>query len=360
MKTGFIAILLLLVAFSNPQPARAAFGDRITVSGTNFKAGSDPIWINGANTPWHVWNEFGGKLDAGWWDYHLEQLHKNGINATRVWISCNGETGIDIDAAGHVSGCTARFWKNLDALFKIARQRQVYIDATLISFDHFSDYHRHYQSWRNMLADNRNIDSLVTNYVLPVALRYRDNPWLWSIDLCNEPDWIHELPKCGKLPWDGFQTYVAKAAAAIHSNSPVLVTVGLCMGPKYTARPPGTNILDDQALMVRANGDARARIDFYTPHYYDWMRVLRRNAFYQTPANYGLDTNKPIVLGECRAKGTAQHTIVQDYEAAFTNGWQGVMAWSSNGVDHNGSLADLNFATKAILARHGDLVFPGR
>ena len=33
--------------------AKAAFGDRITVSGTQFMAGGQRIWINGANTPWN-------------------------------------------------------------------------------------------------------------------------------------------------------------------------------------------------------------------------------------------------------------------------------------------------------------------
>jgi hypothetical protein len=103
-----------------------------------------------------------------------------------------------------------------------------------------------------MLTDSGKIDSMVTNYVVPFVVRYRDNPWLWCFDLCNEPDWIYENDRCGKIPWEWFQTYVAKAAAAIHANSQVLVTVGICMGPKYTARPPGTNVVSDEVLQARA------------------------------------------------------------------------------------------------------------
>ncbi len=351
-------IFLMLAWSAGLEPACAAFGDRITVSGTQFKAGPDRIWINGANTPWHVWNEFGGQFDRGWWDNHLRQLHENGINATRVWISCNGEVGININSAGQVSGCTPAFWTNLDSLFQIARQRQVYIKATLISFDHFSNSHQHYLDWRHMLTDSGNIDSLVTNYVVPFVVRYRDNPWLWSIDLCNEPDWIYENEKCGRIPWECVQTYVARAAVAIHANSQILVTVGVCMGPKYTARPPGTNVVSDAALQARVHGDARARLDFYSPHYYDWENVLRGNPFYQTPTAYGLDTNKPIVIGECPAKGTARHTVTEDYEGACANGWQGVMAWTSNGVDSNGGLSELSPATRALRDKQARLVFP--
>ena len=96
-------------ALAGVLSARAGFGDRITISGTEFRAGADRIWINGANTPWHKWNDFGGGFDAAWWDKHFQQLHENGINATRVWISCNGEVGINISANGHVSGCTPKF-----------------------------------------------------------------------------------------------------------------------------------------------------------------------------------------------------------------------------------------------------------
>jgi hypothetical protein len=352
-------VLLIWAGGIGLEPAHAAFGDRITVSGTEFKAGSDRIWINGANTPWHIWNEFGGQFDPAWWDQHLRQLHENGINATRVWISCNGEVGININSNGQVSGCTPAFWNHLDRLFQIARQRQVYIKATLISFDHFSNSHSNHMDWRRMLTDSANIDSLVTNYVVPFVVRYRENPWLWSIDLCNEPDWIYENEKCGRIPWEWIQTYVAKAAVAIHANSQIPVTVGICMGPKYTARPPGTNVVSDAALQARVQGDVRARLDFYSPHYYDWMNKIRGNPFYQTPTAYGLDVTKPIVIGECPAKGTANHTVTQDYEGACENGWQGAMAWTSNGVDKHGGLNEVSPATRAILARYPHLVFPG-
>ncbi len=99
-------------------------------------------------------------------------------------------------------------------------------------------------------------------------------------------------------------------------------------------------------------------LDFYSPHYYEWMKTIRNNPFYQTPAAYGLDTNKPIIIGEIPAKGTSTHTPTHDYKNAFQNGWQGVMAWTSNGVDRSGSLDDVGPATRAFRAAHEQLVFP--
>jgi hypothetical protein len=349
---------VVLAAFAVAQPAAAASGDRIRIAGTEFRAGADRIWINGANTPWHSWDEFGGAYDRSWWDDHFQRLHDSGINATRVWISCDGEAGIQIDSSGHVSGCTPAFWSDLDSLFQIARARRVYIMATLISFDHFSDNHTNYLSWRNMLSSAANVDSMVEHYVAPFAARYKDNPWLWSIDLCNEPDWIHENAKCGKMSWDPIQTYFAKAAEAIHANSKILVTVGFSMAPKYNSSVLRTNVVGDRALQARAGGDAGARLDFYSPHHYNWMAKAYGNPFQMSPTAYGMEAAKPCVIGECSAKGTKGHTTAQDYEAGFRNGWQGAMGWSSDGVDANGDLSNLGPATQEFRNHHERLVFP--
>ena len=89
-----------------------------------------------------------------------------------------------------------------------------------------------------MITDTNNIDSLVANYVVPFVNRYKSNPWLWSIDLCNEPDWVHENANCGRLPWEPLQTYFGRASAAIHANSEILVTVGICHGSQVSLRTP--------------------------------------------------------------------------------------------------------------------------
>jgi hypothetical protein len=349
---AFIAIFGVL-------SAHGGIGDRITISGSEFRAGTNRIWINGANTPWHHWNDFGGGFDTNWWDQQFQKLHDNGINATRVWISCNGEVGIIISPAGHVSGCTPAFWSDLDHLFQIARDRRVYVMATLISFDHFSKTHANHASWRNLITDTNNIDSLVANYVVPFVNRYKNNPWLWSIDLCNEPDWIHENERCGKLPWETVQTYFGRAAAAVHTNSGILVTVGFAMGSKYLSDTHTTNVLDDRALQALAGGDPLAHVDFYSSHYYDWQgRNGHGNPFYLSPVAYGLSGDRPALFGECPAKGTAQHTPAEDYENAYQHGWQGAMGWSSNGVDGNGDLINLGPATRAFRDRHHALVFP--
>jgi len=343
-------------ALAGVLSARAGFGDRITISGSEFRAGADRIWINGANTPWHTWNDFGGGFDPVWWDKHFQQLHETGINATRVWISCNGDVGINIDTNGVVAGCTPAFWSHVDSLLGSAGKHQVYIMATLLSFDHFSEDHTNHARWRKMLTDGGNIDALVAHYVVPFVARYKDNPWLWSIDLCNEPDWIYENAECGKISWDRIQMYVAKAAVAIHTNSRILVTVGIAMGPKYQSGRRGEDVFSDAVLRAKAGGSPLARLDFYSPHHYDWQTRIWGNPFSESPAAYGLDGGKPAMIGECPAKGTAGRSSTQDYEDAYLNGWQGIQGWTSNGVDANGGLEKLGPATRAFRDNHSELV----
>ena len=347
-----LAAVALSIIVGCVSPARAAVGERISVSGTEFRAGDWRIWLNGANTPWHAWNDFGGHYDAAWWDKHFEKLHENGINATRVWISCSGDVGINIDTNGVVTGCRPAFWSDVNKLLESASKHQVYIMATLLSYDHFSEHHANHARWRKMLTDGGNIDALVAHYVVPFVARFKDNPWLWSIDLCNEPDWIHENAGCGRISWDWIQMYVAKAAVAIHTNSGILVTVGIAMGPKYQSGRRGADVFSDALLQAKASGSPLARLDFYSPHHYDWQTRSWGNPFTEPPRAYGLDGAKPAVIGECPAKGTAGRSLMQDYEDAYLNGWQGVLGWTSNGVDANGGLEELGAATRAFRDNH--------
>ena len=66
----------------------------------------------------------------------MVDLKAKGINASFIWISCNGYCQPNIATDGTASAPTATFWKNCDSLFKYAQQNGVYIMATMMSFDH--------------------------------------------------------------------------------------------------------------------------------------------------------------------------------------------------------------------------------
>ncbi|HEX6766958.1 MAG TPA: hypothetical protein VF103_15790 [Polyangiaceae bacterium] len=332
---------------------------RIRVLDGQFNVCGRPIYMNGANTPWHSWNDFGGEYDEAWWSGHYADLHDAGVNSSRVWITCNGEVGIDITPDGEVLGATPAHWENLDSFFAIAEERRIYVMATLMSFDHFKRATSPWQAW---IASDSAIDSYIENYLLPFLDRYGENPYLWSIDLMNEPDWVHEQQH---MDWDRLRAYFARAARAIHENSEVLVTVGMA-SPKYNAPCAGCEpAVTDTQLRNTVDDDA-AYLDFYSPHYYDWVCDVWGNTLHMKPSSTNFPPDKPVTIGEHPAHGTVNcgpgstvdYTLGEDLEAAFSNGLQGTLPWTSNGVDRNGGFSDVSAAASSLRDAHPTLVFP--
>ncbi|MCL2189745.1 MAG: cellulase family glycosylhydrolase [Defluviitaleaceae bacterium] len=332
--------------------------NRITIQGENFMLNGKLVWINGANTPWNVWNDFGGAYDDTWWNTHLAQLHESGANATRVWVNCNNEQGaVLLEEDGTVTGVSPKHWEHLDLFFAAAARNKIYIMATLLSFDHYKDEkgRNEAQRWRNMLACDAAVNSYCEHYVIPFVNRYKSNPYLWSIDLMNEPDWVHENPECGNRPWEDISRLFARAAAAIHENSPILVTVGMA-SPKYQCNGEhyeGNKVSD--AFLQNIYPNPGAYLDFWSPHYYDWVGEHYGVPFTGKPygtratGGWGLQCGRPAVIAECPALGSKNSTITQDYTNAHANGWHGVMPWTSNGVDKCGGFDDLQPALQKML-----------
>ena len=386
MKLTFVAAILLITCAYGKEGLETN-RERIYISSNNeFAVDGKRIWINGVNTPWNDWNEFGGSYNHQWWDHEFARLRKAGINATRIWISCNNDNlAISIDDDGYVSGASEKHWADVANLFELAKKHKVYIMATITSFDHFKSSQA--SRWRAMITSKSASQSFANNYTIPFLNKFKDNPYLWSIDLMNEPDWVHEDSKCGKIPWDNISCFFAINAAAIHENSQVLVTVGIA-NPKWNVDGnayQGNKV--SNAYLKDLSDNPKAYLDFWSPHYYDWVGEWYGVPHYLSPygklegnkntgwaGGWGLDPSKPAVLGECSAKGTGKglygledNTIITDYGQAYLNGWQGVMPWTSNAVDGNGGLAptgkpdrdtDLGLATQKMLAKYPQLIFP--
>jgi len=328
--------------------------------------GTKPIWINGVNVAWHKWNDFDSGYDESWWDGHLAELRANGINSARIWINCNNDNGvIIIDNDGMVSGVKDEHWDALDKLFISAERHGVYLMPTFTSFDHFKS--RGAQSWRNMVKSDAAVDSYIEHFTIPFLSRYQENPFLWSIDLMNEPDWVHEGAENGQLAWEDISRFFARNAAAIRENSTVLVTVGMAF-PKYNADGSGYegNKVSDTFLQKIYPND-NARLDFWSPHYYDWVGQWYGIPFTSSPfgprsrGGWGLCDSKPAILAEHSGNGSEGFTLTEDYENLLANGWQGAMAWTSNNSgtgDRMGGMENIGKATRRIAELHPDLIFP--
>lgn len=331
---------------------------KVTVDGTKFMVDGKELWINGVNTPWQKWNDFGGSFDPEFWDSHFAELHEIGINSVRVWVNCNSMVSIKLKTTGEVREVTEKHWQDVDKLFEIAEKHQIYLMPTLLSFDHCKNTDSSAERWRKVISDETAMQSYIDSYVKPFAERYGSNPYMLGIDLMNEPDWVHENEECGKLSLESLSKFFAKCTAGAHEANPdVLVTVGMGM-IKYNSDKSNCsgNIISDE--IMKSHGGDKACLDFYSVHYYDWMKPNWGSAFESSPADYGLDMSKPVFLGEI---GT--ETPLKDvYQSCYDLGWNGVMMWTSNNTDngepHAKNWDDLEAAAKNIETIAGDKVFP--
>ena len=357
-KSKFLIVVILVLLFDNSE------AQRVSVSGTKFLVNGKEIVMNGANTPWNKWNDFGGGYTSSWWDAEFKKIKNAGGNSTRIWISCNGDVGLIISADGTVTGASNSFWSHLDDMFRLAEKNKIYVKATLISFDHFKNSHTTFQSWRKMVLNDEKVTSFIDNYVNPFVSKYKSNPYLWSIDVCNEIEWVNQNSECGNIPWSRLQYLVARTASAVHDSSQILVTLGSAAikwnSPKYEG-----NFWSDANLKAQFN-KSNAKLDFYSPHYYGWVVKWFGNfAVDKSPADYGIN-DRPCVIGENPAKGVyndaANPKLVvpasEMFIGAYNKGWKGVMPWTSNGVDANGKLSDFESGLKAFQNLHPGLIDP--
>ena len=351
-------ILILVLMLCSGLSLMAQF---ITIQGNQFYVDSSKrIWLNGTNTPWNKWNDFGGSFDWNWWDNHFQTLKKYGINCSRVWISCNGNGAVRTDSSG-VTGLSPTFFIDCDSLFSIARRNGIYIDATMMSFDHCKNPNTNFRNWRNIIINQSAKQTFIDNYLIPFVNRYKTNPYLFAIDLCNEPEWISENKEDGQLPLTNLQRFFAMCAVAVHNHSNILVTIGsACI--KWNSDISGCvgNYWKNSVLQA-AYKDPKAYLDFYCIHYYSWVHKWYKSPFEKSPADYGIN-DRPVVIEESPGQDAGltniPMTLTESYESALTNGYQGNLPWTSNGVDGNGDIRTIGPATLSFKNKHTELVYP--
>jgi hypothetical protein len=346
---------------------------------------SCPIYFNGANTPWESWNDFGGNYSSTKWAGDMLALKNKGINATRIWFSCDGGGQPSIASDGTVSAPTAAFWNNCDDLFASAKANGIYVQATMMSFDHTKTGNPNANNWRAMMNDPVKIQTYITNYLVPFVNRYKTNPYLWSIDLCNEIEWISENGN-GKgdnsnwgIDYSVLQKFVGLCAAGLHQSSvartdgtKVLVSLGSACVKWNGGKLPGGgtnpdgNKWSDANLMAQTSSNANAYLDFYSPHFYGWMEQYYSSPFEKTPTQFGMD-EKPCVVAEMPSRDpipTPAMTMTAAYKALLAGGWQGHMPWTANITTATslttevGDLADFGAAAQTFSTNNNALVFP--
>jgi len=192
----------------------------------------------------------------------------------------------------------------------------------------------------------------VSAYVVPLVRRYADNPYFFAVDVGNEIDWHWDNQG---MRQDDTVDLIARVANGVHANSKALVCQGMGTAPKYLSAKYKGNCLSDDSLGSKEPG---AHVDFYNIHFYDWVKGPFGSPFELSPAEMGI-VGKPAIAGEMPAHGSDKQTIEENYRNAFAHGWQGVMPWTSNGVDDNGNLNDMAPGALWFFTTHGDLLGRG-
>ena len=305
---------------------------RITIQGNQFMHNNEPFFLIGANTPWDNWNDFGGEYDPEFWEQEFARMEQKGINSSRIWISCDAAGQPYVDSSGITHPASQQFWDNMDDMMQKAQKHNIYIIATIASFDKLDNTKPGSANWLSMIMCQRTLALYAETFLKPLVKRYESNPYFFAIDICNEPEWMNEHKKYGGLEWEYLQSFVGMCAAAIHScHTPVLVTVGSA-AVKWSCDKFEGNKWSDQALQD-ITADTLAYLDFWQIHYYDWTNQFG-NPFHNAPAFYGLE-DKPCIIGETPGNNTKygfEISYEEIYSLPYQLGYSGVYPWTSNGA----------------------------
>ncbi len=331
-------ISTLFITYSFCSCSQASENTRVYIEGTKFMAGGNELWINGVNTPWKNWNDFTGSMIEGtwsgdlnirFWDEEFARLVSDGINCTRIWINCEGEGIVSLTENGEIQGINENHWDDLDKLFELAEKNKLYLMPTLLSFDHFKDTTGFGSGtrWRKLIVSKENANAYAETYVKEFCERYKDNEYIFAIDIMNEPDWVFENEECGQIDWDHLSYFFGKCASVIHENSDFLVTVGMGIIKYNSDKYEGNKVSDE--YLAELTGLENSYLDFYSTHYYNWQKPWFGFPCDKSPKEFGIAEEKPCLIGETHNDDEAEigMSLTEKYKSVYENGWNGIMVW---------------------------------
>ena len=288
-------------------------------------------FVLGCNLPW-----LDGKM--GWdiafkedWGYGFDQAHvekyfadmrRMGFRAVRWWLFADCRAGLSFDDKGRVLGVQDEVFYHLDIIMdEICPKYQMYMYWCLLSSLSRTDY-------LSIITDDAIRKSYIENALIPLASRYKDNPYFLAVDITNEPE-ADLKGRWGNWTSKGtdektLRAFLADCAKAIHQAAPkVLVSVG---SGWHTFENLQRGLYKDLGL------------DFYDFHIYNDTGFL--------PEYASLKLDAPCIIGEfnCKKKTAAdeeaQKKIFQTFLSnAWNKGYAGVFIWCYDypreGVTHS-------------------------
>jgi hypothetical protein len=280
-------------------------------------------FIVGANLPWV---RYGADFGASNWfpegglsaqpialerlDRTLAALERDGISILRVFMLCDGRSGIRYDSNQLPVGLDDCFFPDVEALLSAARRHGVRLMPTLLDFHLCSPMQLvngvQLGGRTHLIAEQEGRTALIDRVLRPILERYADEQTVVAWDVINEPEWCLRRLRQFLRAADRLavlQQFLREVVRCVRDGARQPVTVGCA----------GTWHLD----LVTPLG-----LDFYQVHWYErfgWSTLERPVA--------GLGLDRPVILGEFSGVRTRQG-IASVLDTARRAGYQGAFVWS--------------------------------
>jgi hypothetical protein len=261
-----------------------------------------------------------------------------GVRVVKWRIFSDGRYGIQFDDAGNVIGLDDFFFKDIDAALEIAQRHHLYLVFTLFSSGLWTADCQSggvqlggHTDW---LTDTSKRQSLLDNAIIPLLDHAASTDRVLAYEIIAEPEWgIQELNQEQdariKIPLASVRDFAGQVTQAIHQHSKSLATVE---SNRFS------NMTNWQQL----------GFDYYSFSWYDWLEPYEPLATSAASANL----DRPVVVGEYPAGGSAYYTVPQILDSASSLGYAGAFGWSYWSGDNISHWHDVAPTFSAWVADH--------
>jgi hypothetical protein len=283
---------------------------------------SDSRFVIGANLPWvgygtdfgaSAWYPSGGLSAQPAARVRLDDafltLAGDGISLARVFLLCDGRSGLRFDRDGLPIGLDDIVFADMDVLLGSARRNRIQLMLVLLDF-HLCSRARIVNGVQlggrgHLVATDEGRLALADEIVRPIVRQYGHDETIAAWDIMNEPEWcVRRLRRWSTRisdRVDALQECLADLVACVRQEARQPITIGSA----------GTWQLD----LVISLG-----LDFYQVHWYEkfgWAALER-------PVT-DLHLDRPVILGEF--SGTHAR-VAGVLGAARRAGYAGALVWS--------------------------------
>lgn len=300
----------------------------------------------------------------------IAELANNGANSIRWWVFLDGRGAPEFDERGYPSGLDSTTLPSMADALVAAGEQGVFINFSLWSFEMLG--HKGIGdtpssgSHGELFYDDKAFDAYVQNVLIPMANFPTVDGYTIAthpnsmFEIINEPEWAlndtDQAPNAeieDSISTPQLQKFIAKNVGVLHREGATMVGVGQAalkfIGNSERVLGGWGNLYEDSILQAYDHDGA---LDYYSPHYYDWMdgdgRSWNYNPYDYTKEQLGID--KPIIIGEIAA-----HSASYELDMALAQGYDGAWIWTYDGIDARGSWNDAKPAFQKFAADHPDV-----